>query len=430
MISKSSLKDLLPISLLKWQKKVRMQFYASRAYRHLFMSKRVAKLRKAARIKVLFIAFAPSMWKVDSLFRAMLAHPKFEVELLLAPNITISDSTERAKVLENLRIFFQQKGYNYVEWCDINGNCQFERIPKEYDIIFYPQPWPGILPQNLDFEHNLGRLLINCEYAFHSGNQNWAYNKWLQNSSWIDLYENESTHQLSCKQKDNKGINSVVTGLPIMDEFSRQNYHSPWKAQNNSCKKIIWAPHWTICDQSSSLPSYSHFLEMADYMLELAQHNTERLQFVFKPHPTLKRELYKHPEWGKERTELYYSAWKEGENTQLEDGEYVDLFMTSDAMIHDSSSFCCEYMYTGKPVLFMAKNEKLQTSLLNEMAYSAFYAQYIGHSLDDIKQFIDKTVFGTEDPKQKERAQFIKKYLIPPNGKTSAENIIQAILGQ
>ncbi len=225
MLSKSSLKNLLPISLLKWQKKVRMQFYAGRAYRHLFMSKRVAKVRKAAQIKVLFIAFAPSMWKVDSLFRAMLAHPKFEVELLLAPNITISDSTERAKVLENLRIFFQQKGYNYVEWCDINGNCQFERIPKEYDIIFYPQPWPGILPQNIDFEHNWGRLLINCEYAFHSGNQNWAYNKWLQNSSWIDLYENESTHQLSCKQKDNKGINSVVTGLPIMDEFSRQNYN-------------------------------------------------------------------------------------------------------------------------------------------------------------------------------------------------------------
>jgi CDP-glycerol glycerophosphotransferase (TagB/SpsB family) len=271
--------------------------------------------------------------------------------------------------------------------------------------------------------------MIDCDYAFYSGIQNWAYNKWYQNAAWLDLYENESTYNLSCKEKDNRGINSVITGLPIVDEFCHAEYPSPWKTQSTPCKKIIWAPHWTITEHSSVMPPYSHFLEMADFMLQFAKANIGKMQFAFKPHPSLKKELYKHPDWGKAKTDTYYQIWNDGQNTQLELGEYVSLFMTSDALVHDSSSFCCEYMLTGKPVLFMVKNEEHQVSLLNEMARSVFYAQYLGYSMSDLEQFLEKQVMRSKDPKKEERAKVTARYLLTPHGKTAAENIIQSILG-
>lgn len=428
MSIKSLIMTLLPDSFLKWQKDVCNQICAGRAYRNLVMRRNVQKLRKKPLIKVLFIAYTPSMWKVDSLYQAMKRNPRFEPQILLVPNMTMSDTAIRAKGLLNLRSFFQQKNYDYVEWCDIKGNSEYERIPKEYDIIFYPQPYPGLIPQNLDFPHNQGRLMIGCDYAFHSGNQNWAYNKWYQNAAWLDLYENQSTYELSCKIKDNKGVNSVVTGLPIMDEFTQSEYRSPWKPRPTQCKRIIWAPHWTLSGQDNRMPSYSNFLEMADFMLNFARSNSKIFQFAFKPHPHLKRELYKHPDWGKDKTEAYYSAWIDGENTQLEEGEYIDLFMTSDAMIHDSSSFCCEYLMTGKPVLFMVKNEELQVNLLNEMARTAFYAQYLGYTMSDLDSFLKDIVLQSNDFKKETRDEVATRFMIPPYGTTAAENIISVIL--
>ena len=425
----SLLKRFLPLSILKWQHNIRMQFYAGRLYRCLCMKRKIENIRKKSSIKVLFIAFSPSMWKVDSLYRAMKAHARFEVEIMLVPNMTMQDINVRAKDLHTLRNFFSQKGYPFIEGSDPQGQSRYKRIPEEYDLLFYPQPWPSLVPFSLNFNHNLGRLLINCEYAFHSGNQNWAYNKWYQNAAWLDFYENAITYQYSCKQKNNNGINSIVTGLPIVDEFRQEVYPSPWKHQTSPRKKLIWAPHWTITEDSSILPSYSNFLEMAEYMLHFAKSHMDKVQVAFKPHPHLKRQLYKHPDWGKERTEAYYAEWEHGENTQLEQGDYVNLFMTSDAMIHDSSSFCCEYMLTGKPVLFMVKNEEMQVSQLNEMARDVFYAQYLGYSLADIETFLANQVFNAQDPRKEGRKQVAAKYLIPPNGKTAAENIISAILG-
>ncbi len=389
----------------------------------------IGRLRKKETIKVLFICQTPAMWKADSLYRAMLKHVRFEPEIYIVPPAACKTKAERGRQLISLRNFFDKKGYHYVEWINDEGIAVSSRLPREYDILIYPQPWPYSVPKVVDFKRHTDRWFICSEYSFHLGIQNWAYNKWYQNVALVDCYENDTTWKHSCKEKYNRGMNSVVTGLPFMDEFSRTEYKSPWKPQPTPVKKIIWAPHWTIQENISSLPSYSNFLIMAEYMLHFAQKTEGKLQFVFKPHPWLKMHLYKHTGWGQERTDAYYAAWENGNNTQLEEGDYVDLFMTSDAMVHDSCSFCCEYMLTGNPVLFMAKNEERQTSLFNKMGYDAFYAQYIGKSLEDICVFIENNVLGEEDPLKKRREEVVEKYLTPPRGLSAAENIINAILG-
>ena len=43
-------------------------------------------------------------------------------------------------------------------------------------------------------------------------------------------------------------------------------------------------------------------------------------------------------------------------NGMLCESDYIDLFLTSDAMIHDSGSFLIEYIYVNKPVQRIISN--------------------------------------------------------------------------
>lgn len=425
-----SFKSILPASLRARLYRMREKVYMSALYRRTLMRHKVYSIRKKASIRVLFISVSQAIWKVDSLYKAMQAHPRFEATILLAPNMVQTNEQIRREDYQNLKAYFERKGYAYEEWYGIGGETDYPRIPDTYDIVIYPQPYPGLITKNLDFPRNMDKLMLACEYAFHSGNQEWAFNKYFQNAAWIDCYENQILCEYSRQVKKNKGVNSIATGLPLVDDFKQGTYASPWKKQTAPCKKIIWAPHWTITEECSSLPCYSNFLQTADFMLQFATDQKGRMQFAFKPHPWLKRELYEHPDWGKERTDAYYSAWEQGENTQLEQGGYVDLFMTSDAMVHDCSSFCCEYLLAGKPVLFMARNEEKQTALLNEMSHAAFYSQYLGYSMNDLQNFLLEQVIQGHDPMKSQRTETVEKYLIPPHGRSAAENIIAAILGE
>lgn len=368
------------------------------------------------------------MWKVDSLYQAMLSHPRFEPMIYIVPHGNCATKEERKDGLDRLKAFFGKKGYHYEEWINDEGKPKAARLPKEYDILIYPQPWRMVVPPAVDFLRHSNHLMICCEYSFHLGTFEWAYNKWYQNIAFIDCYENEAIRQLSAEKKYNHGINSLTTGLPIADEFLRSDYLSPWKLQAAGVKKIIWAPHWTIEEGLSDLGSFSNFLSIAEDMLQYARSTVGKLQFAFKPHPLLKKTLYGHADWGKARTDAYYAAWEHGANTQLEQGDYAALFQSSDAMVHDSCSFCCEYMLSGNPVLFLAKNVKAQTANFNEMGHAAFNAQYMGNSMQDVASFVESRVIRADDPLKSAREEVASKYLRPPHGKSAAENIINAIL--
>lgn len=61
--------------------------------------------------------------------------------------------------------------------------------------------------------------------------------------------------------------------------------------------------------------------------------------------------------------------------TQLDEGEYESLFYYSDAIIHDSSSFLAEYVFTNKPALYLMNPEKIN-SLVNDFG-KIFISYYI-----------------------------------------------------
>ena len=155
-------------------------------------------------------------------------------------------------------------------------------------------------------------------------------------------------------------------------------------------------------------------------MLDIAEKNKDRLQIAFKPHPRLKSELYLHPDWGKEKTDRYYQRWESMENTQLETGDFIDLFKTSDAMIHDSGSFTIEYLFVNKPVAFVTADFEALKSEHNDIGRACLDQHYVVHNEKEVFDFINQVVLENQDPMKKQRTEFFQTALKPNvNGNTS-----------
>lgn len=191
-------------------------------------------------------------------------------------------------------------------------------------------------------------------------------------------------------------------------------------------KKIIWAPHYSIT--SGHALYRTGFLWMHEYMSKLAERMADKLQIAFKPHPKLKTMLYQHPDWGKERTDKYYKRWEEGRNTILSEGNYEALFATSDAMIHDSCGFICEYLYTCNPVMFCSKDIEEVRKDNNEFGNNCLDRHYLATSIKDIETFIEKVIFESVDTLKDNREAFYADVLRPHGDLNPAEFIYNDIL--
>ena len=158
-------------------------------------------------------------------------------------------------------------------------------------------------------------------------------------------------------------------------------------------------------------------------MKKLAEKYKDCVQWVFKPHPSLKQKLYYL--WGEERTNAYWAFWADSDNCQLEEGKYTALFKYSDAMMHDCASFTVEYLYMQKPCMYLVNGK---AHPLNDLGSACYDLYYKGHNLDEIELFVNNVIHGV-DPMKEKRQHFFNEYLLPPNGKSACDNIIDRILG-
>ena len=388
----------------------------------LYQKGLVKYIRKKEKINIVFVASSISRWRYQNIYTLLSKHPRFKTFIVIVPFFSYTKDQQKNDII-TLKAHFDSLGIQ----CYI-GDSSTNNIIKDLspDILFYPQPYDGIFNSQYDYRHFRSRLLCYYPYAFWMSANDWSYNMPLHNYAWKLFYSTELHRKDAQRIAFNKGRNVEVVGYPNADNFILRKHYDVWKPQAKRKKRVIWAPHFTIF--TDDYVTQSNFLWMADFMLELTNKYADKIQFVFKPHPRLLTELYKHNDWGKDKATSYYKEWKIRENTQLEEGEFIDLFMTSDAMVHDSGSFCVEYHYSGKPVMYIADNFEEQLKEKGEFGKLAMRLHYIGKCKEDIINFIDNTILQGEDPMKPEREQFYKKFLLPPNGKSVAENTMNVFL--
>ena len=384
----------------------------------------VIRLRHKKEINVVFFAMSLSMWRYQHLYEALSKNPKFKVSIVIQPAMTYTDSQqeeEKSRLIE----YFNSKSIPFFLGTDGDTVLDIKTILSP-DILFYPQPYHGYYPTGLSYSGFWRQLLCYYPYAFWMATGDWSYNYRFHNIAWKMFYPTKLHLKDAQRYSFVRGRNLEVVGYPTADYFLANVHKDIWKPQIRGKKRIIWSPHFTIF--GGGAVKQSNFLWMADFMIALASQYLDKVQFVFKPHPRLFSELCKHPDWGKDRAQAYYSKWQEMDNTQLETGEFVDLFMTSDAMIHDCGSFAVEYHYSRNPVMYIAENFDDQVADKSDFGKIAMNLHYVGKSKQDIIDFIENVVLAGEDPLKAQRQQFLQDYLIPPHGKTVAENTMDVLL--
>lgn len=430
---KSFLKDNLPsswITILRFLRHPKYcvetiyEYYLVKKQPHIY-EKILEKKKGKEKIKVAFFALIGSVWKYDYLYRLMCEYPRFEPIIVVCPVVNYGFENMLLE-MDKCYEMFKQKGYNVVRTYDVVTKTYMD-VKKEIhpDVVFYTNPYKGLIDDRYYITNFLDCL--TCYVPYNYGNSSFYEmfnNELMHNLVWRLYVETNEHLHYSQLYANNKGKNARVTGYPGVDRFLDKKYKITnhfWK-EDGVKKRIIWAPHHTF--QEGEVVSYSCFLSYHQVMLDLACKYRNEIQIAFKPHPLLKVKLDSY--WGKEKADAYYAQWKNMPNTTLVDGDYVDLFLSSDAMIHDCGSFIIEYLYALKPVLRM-ENGIDPSSEFNPFAEECLSLHYHAFNAEEIESFIKNVIAGIDSLKEK-RQLFYDRKLLPPNKTIPSQNIINDLI--
>ena len=417
-----SMKKLIPSSI---KNKIK-----NRIFRYQYKRVQVSHIRALENVKakpvvkVAFFVIHESVWKYDEIYRMMNESSAFEPIVIVCP-YTAFGTDVMNRDMEQVYNAFIDRGVNVIrslnpvsgEWLDVK-----KKIAP--DIVFFTNPWGSLTKKDYRIESYLDRLTCYVPYGFKNSYLYEAhFNQPMQNLVWKFFVETPIHKSLSEKYSRNKGRNVIVSGFPGMDKLLGENkdVEGPWKLKGSTHKRIIWAPHHTIPGYGATL-DYSTFLLYADFMFDIAYKYRDKIQIAFKPHPILRSKLELDDVWGKERTKHYFERWANLENGILVEGDYISLFETSDGLINDSSSFVVEYLYTGKPMLFLLGDEDV-LQRFNEVGSKVISLSYVARSSEQIESFIMSVVLEENDTQKDKRHDFFNRVVKPPNNKTASENI-------
>ena len=214
-------------------------------------------------------------------------------------------------------------------------------------------------------------------------------------------------------------VNEYGVGYIKMDYFYDEHSYTEKDIRNmwgipenrdaNGYKKVIIAPHFSVGD--TNVLSFSTFDKNMYFYIYLAKKYKDSISFVFKPHPNLRNGLVKHGYMKSiDEYEAYLDEFRRLPNARVqEEGSYLELFDTSDAMIDDSISFVGEYLYTGKPMLFLERPEQR----FNELGKKIIDAHYKVKGTDyyGIDTFLEDVVLAGNDTRKAIRQRVYEEEL-------------------
>ena len=428
MIIRNVVRRLVPVKIKKYVNisaiinSLKEKYYINTIQRE--QQNALADLQGKAKIRCCFFAIHVEVWKYDDLYKLMLDNPRFEPVVLICPVVNYGYENMIERMREN-QLYFEKKGYKTILSYDPDTK-KYVDVRKEInpDIIVYTNPYKGLIDDRYYIDKFRDTLTIYVPYSMNNS-QAWEanYNLLFYNLLWRHYQITDRHKAYAVKYSRNKGINAVTVGYPGIEGFICPFNNSKvdvWKSDDRKYKRIIWAPHHTITPVGCVY--FSCFLRYYEFMIDLAEKYKSQVLFAFKPHPLLKNKL--DILWGKEKTKEYYDKWAIMENTSVNEGDYIDLFISSDAMIHDSGSFISEYLYVNKPVM-RTLNEVEESEKMNDFAMECIANHYLANNEQDIEQFIQNVINGV-DPLKDQRTKFVNEVLMPKG--SPSQNIIDDIL--
>ncbi len=362
---------------------------------------RLSKKLGKEKIKVVFIVRENQKWTYQSVYDLFAADERFEpvvlVSLLMLSHIG-KDKT-RNNLEENYN-FFKSRGMT-VDYLYKNGEYLDLKDFKP-DIVFYDQQYdfPDFHKPEVVSEYALtcyssySYALMDSDDGYTNEFHAYLYRLYFEHDLNLKRYESYNRFDLS---------NCRVVGYPKLDVYldNKPAKIDIWKDKDKI--KIIYAPHHSVDKRGLHL---SMFVQSSKEILEFARRHPETT-WVFKPHPRLKYALLRTKTMSQDKIEEYFDEWKKI-GAVYEQGDYFDLFKTSDLMITDGCSFLAEYLPTKKPLIRIVNKTAVHLNNLGEKVISEYY---IAENKTEFEKYFNELIVNKNDCKKEARLKLINEII-------------------
>jgi len=353
------------------------------------------KIKTSKKIRVAFIIDTAEKFPANTIYNKMLKDNFFEPFILIVPPNNDMNLYNRAfnKISASYRNVFKtydDKGnvINYLDKIDL-------AILQTQDDTIYPKIYRVY---NL-----IKNKILTCivYYAWCIVDIYGIVNTDTANLVWKFFIESDYTLDEFKKLQAINAQNMVVSGYAKMDSMF------DIAQQKRSRKRVLVCSHHTIFNNEY----YSCFLQYADLFQRLPKMYPQ-IDFIFRPHPLLKRNLSFPSIWGPKKTEKYFEELLKNPNVFFDDNaEYMETFVNSDAIIQDCGSFSAEYLFTGHPQCYLIKDKSNIKKYYNTIGKKCLQHSYLAFKESNIINFMDNVVILKKDPMKKQRDIFVQKKL-------------------
>lgn len=353
------------------------------------------------------------------LFELMYACPeKYIAKIVIIPDIARGCVHQREQYQATKAFFVKKYGKdNVLDGFDESEN-KFVDYSEAFDIIYLANPYDSMvnLVHGIRYLCTKNCLPVYISYACMPDKYSCDILIPLLEISlfWKVFADNQHSYKDYKKYELFHGKNVILSGYAKMDSLI--NFIEKPRLR----KSIVIAPHHTI--NNSALP-LSNFLKYYDFFLRLPILFPE-IDFIFRPHPLLFINMINEGYWTQGQVSEYLDNMKKRGVVYSGGGDYLDIFVNSDAIIHDCSSFIVEYLYTKKPCCFMMKKEN--KNVFSSLGKECLKNYYLAYSEENIISFIQDVVIDGVDSLKSLRERYAKDYLME-NYPNVSEKILEEI---
>jgi len=360
------------------------------------------KVSRGQKIKVLFILTSIARFNFASVYRALESKEMFEVAIFFfnAESEELLSQEEVAKYAEYLK----NNGYKILfELIKDNWIAMIDKYSP--DIVIYNNPYISNGRMGLSI-YNILTDRLGCYIPYFLSTMNeleLQFENRTLFSAWKHFIESRPVYDLCVNNALDSGINAVLSGHPVFDEYEKEINTKLFEKILNGNKTVIYAPHWMI-------GRHSNFHLYFDYFIGLLE-KYPNINFVFKPHPVLRfevqlRKLVKGMSSLSDYDE-YCKKWNNAPNGLIvNDSSYIDLFKISDCLITDKySSFIMAWLPTEKPCILPMNPDATSDYLIcyHDHIYPVLDSYYTARTEREIESVLNNVVINGYDTKASER---------------------------
>lgn len=349
------------------------------------------KVSEHHKLKVVFLADDPAKWKYQSVYALMANSDRYDpyVAIGLRKNHDYElSSNELLSRINERRSFYEKMGCRCILACDVRHKKPIDMKTLGADIVFYQEPWMLFGSHTV---MNVAKTALACYVPY---SVEWEFDPklhWQSNFHRL-LFATFVWNEEQSEQEKPKAPFSLSCSICAIGHTSFDGFYE--KKSKCAGDYVIYAPHFSFpYNGKTNLETLGTFEWNGREMLEYAQKH-EEIKWAWKPHPALRWQLESKGFMTHEEVDAYYAAWEQLGEAKY-DGDYMELFEKSRAMITDCGSFLLEYAPTGNPIIRpLAADFSLTPSV---SAQKIFETYYTAHDWDELRRFLDRVILHGDD---------------------------------